>query len=373
MREFFYYTKAERIGIVVLILLCLLLVVVPSFFPDRAADQLGDPAEMEAIVEKWALGEESASSAEPTDESPQALVPFDPNQATRDVLEAAQLPQRTIRAWLSYTGKGGRWTSTDDLRRFRALAAEDLERIQPLLRFPAEGSPAASSPQTEVPQLFPFDPNTVTEKELLTLGVPAKVARTWVKYTQNGGRFREARDIERVYGLSDQAVEQLLPYVQVPEAEEGHDRPGDQEPEGREEPKPAAAPLRIDINQAGPEEWQQLRGIGPKLSSRIVRFRDKLGGFISIDQVGETYGLPDSTFQRIRTQLQASPIQPSLRVNVLNKQGLGSHPYISYQEAEVLINYRSKHGPFQNVEDLRQVIALKKETLEKITPYLSFE
>ena len=218
------------------------------------------------------------------------------------------------------------------------------------------------------PSFFSFDPNTISEDELVSLGVPAKVASTWVKYTQNGGRFREPRDIERVYGLSDELVERLLDYIVIANSAAVDDPPWE-----TKEAAPAALAVRIDINQAGVEEWQQLRGIGPKLSSRIVRFRDKLGGFVSVGQVGETYGLPDSTFQQIQGQLEPSSILRPLMINSLDKQGLGSHPYISYQEAEVVLNYRSKHGPFQSIDDLRQVRALKEETLAKITPYLSFD
>ena len=60
----------------------------------------------------------------------------------------------------------------------------------------------------------------------------------------------------------------------------------------------------LNVNTATEEEWKALPGIGDVLSKRIVKFRTKLKGFISVQQVGQTYGLADSVFQKILPYLR---------------------------------------------------------------------
>ncbi|MEK7256097.1 MAG: helix-hairpin-helix domain-containing protein, partial [Bacteroidota bacterium] len=118
----------------------------------------------------------------------------------------------------------------------------------------------------------------------------------------------------------------------------------------------------------------KLKGIGTFYAKRIVNFREKLGGFYSIQQVGETFGLPDSTFQKIQPLLQASPVFRKIKVNAATLEELKSHPYFSNFQATVLFNYRQQHGNFTNLESLKKIAAAFKDSdWERLEPYLSFE
>ena len=243
-----------------------------------------------------------------------------------------------------------------------------------------KGDGANGNTVTETaPELFPFDPNRASLSELLALGIAPRVAQTLINYRKKGGVFRQPGDLERIYGLEPEILERLLPFIRIPEDPEG--RPAG-DPGRRQEPAagqgfhvPAAepGPVLIDINQATPDEWQRLYGIGPVLSARIVRFRDKLGGFASADQLAETYGLPDSTFQRIRQNLAISPVLRKLAVNRLGWRELAAHPYLNERQAQAIERYRLEHGRFTGTDDLVRVRVLPAETLEKLSPYFSFE
>ena len=193
MQEFFHYTKAERIGIISLIVLCVCVWVFPRFLPERAGSGEGDFADLEALAAQW---EQAAPERETSELSPAEIgevSPFDPNEAPRTTLEALALPANTIRAWLSYTSKGGRWRSVDDMRRFRALQAEDLDRIQPYLLFAGRSNDQFIGEQDAAPRavdVHPFDPNTVSAEELENMGVSSRVATTWQRFLAGGGRFR---------------------------------------------------------------------------------------------------------------------------------------------------------------------------------------
>ncbi|OYU54284.1 MAG: hypothetical protein CFE25_16830 [Chitinophagaceae bacterium BSSC1] len=159
---------------------------------------------------------------------------------------------------------------------------------------------------TRVAHYFPFDPNTISPKQWQELGVRDKTILTIQHYLQKGGRFRKPEDLRKIWGMKPAEADLLIPYVQFPvPIAEGK----------KEEPVWKAAPLQdssklkphknwnltpIDINLADTEAWMKFPGIGEVLAARIVKFRDKMGGFKSVEQVGKTYGIKDSLFQLMK-------------------------------------------------------------------------
>jgi competence ComEA-like helix-hairpin-helix protein len=107
---------------------------------------------------------------------------------------------------------------------------------------------------------------------------------------------------------------------------------------------------------------------------RIVNFREKLGGFYSVDQLAETYGLPDSTYQLIRPRLICrNAVVRKININDASVEELKNHPYIKWNLANVIMQYRKQHGPFKSIEQLEQLLLVTKEQLVKLLPYLSVE
>jgi competence ComEA-like helix-hairpin-helix protein len=127
----------------------------------------------------------------------------------------------------------------------------------------------------------------------------------------------------------------------------------------------------IDINIADTSAFVSLPGIGSKLASRIVSFREKLGGFCTIEQIGETYGLPDSTFQKIKQYLKIdNPSLKKIDLNTATVDDLKIHPYIRLSLANPIVAYRNEHGAFSKIEDIKKVMAVTDEIYKKIAPYL---
>ncbi|WP_298707717.1 helix-hairpin-helix domain-containing protein [Chitinophaga sp.] len=128
----------------------------------------------------------------------------------------------------------------------------------------------------------------------------------------------------------------------------------------------------IDINTADSAEWERLPYIGAGYAGRIVRFRERLGGFYNHKQVSETYGLPDSVFKKIQPYLQLG--DESLRkidLNETDEKSLADHPYINTKLARAIIRYRSANGRFRQVEDLRALPLVNDSIYRKIEKYLT--
>ncbi|HYK45506.1 MAG TPA: helix-hairpin-helix domain-containing protein [Parafilimonas sp.] len=150
--------------------------------------------------------------------------------------------------------------------------------------------------------LFEFDPNTLSKEGFKKLGLNDKVIQTIFNYRSKGGYFKVPDDIRKVYGLSATDAERLLPYIRIASIS-SKERNYSQEKHDNEHNYPQRSEKKIEINTATADEWKSLPGIGEVLGNRIVKFRNAIGGFKSVDQVRKTYGLSDSTFKAIMPYL----------------------------------------------------------------------
>jgi competence ComEA-like helix-hairpin-helix protein len=218
-------------------------------------------------------------------------------------------------------------------------------------------------------ELFHFDPNTASIQEWERLGIKDKTIRTIQNYLEKGGHFKTPEDLKKIYGLRDDEYQRLFPFIRIQGEVKNSETAGYKEPATYLSKRSYTI---ADINTADTTAFISLPGIGSKLATRIINFREKLGGFYSIDQVKETYGLPDSTFQKIKPYLQAnSNAIKKININKATADELKTHPYIKYNIANPIIAYRKQHGPFEKIEDIKKVMVVTDEMYEKISPYLT--
>lgn len=220
-------------------------------------------------------------------------------------------------------------------------------------------------------ELFYFDPNTTTASDWKRLGLRDKTIVTIQNYVSKGGHFYKPEDIGKIWGLHPDEIERLLPYVQIAAQENAY---SEKNPSPKTYDKPKYIPSSININVADTAALIALPGIGSKLAQRIVNFRDKLGGFYKIEQVGETFGLPDSTFQKIKPRLtvNATAIK-QLNINTATIDELKAHPYLRYNIANAIIQYRTQHGNFSAVADLKKIMLITEDIFVKVSPYLTVQ
>lgn len=130
----------------------------------------------------------------------------------------------------------------------------------------------------------------------------------------------------------------------------------------------------LDINEADSIAFEKLPAIGEKLSSRIVRYRERLGGFISILQIKEVYGISDSTFNLISPLLTIDKnYKPrQIEINTVEYAALRKHPYATHEFTKLLMAYRKANGPYKERVDLEKVEELDKSIVQKLLPYLIF-
>lgn len=377
--EYFNFTRSERVGAFVVVFFCLVSIFFPHVYSYLNKQTQTNYTQFKAEIAEFRASQANLESMAFVEYE---LFNFDPNTASVEEFQRLGLSKKVANTIIKYR-KYNRFEVTDDLSKIYTLKDSDFERLRPhvvikpiLLEDEVVASRRKVDELKPEIELFPFDPNTASEAELSSLGLPKNTVKAIVNYRSKVGNFETKTDLQKIYTLSEAEYVRLEQYIEITtqntiqneqqlafrEANEGDTTEDDSEP----------STLRIDINQSMSGDWQQIRGIGSNYAKRIIQFRTALGGFISIEQVGETYGLPDSVFQQIKPYLIDSPILSHIPLNTATIDELNDHPYISWKQAKLLVNFRKQHGPYQSVEDIRKIRALKPKDIERFAPYLKF-
>jgi competence protein ComEA len=218
-------------------------------------------------------------------------------------------------------------------------------------------------------RLFAFNPNTASKEELMSLGFPPFVASRVENYRSKGGKFIIKSDLLKLYGMDTALYSTLYAWIELPV-----EKPLKKFEEKKEfETNRKLVGVKFDLNLADSTQFISVYGIGSKLSSRIIKYRDRLGGFISTDQLKELYGLDTVVIKELilKTFIAENYKPATLELNSATEKELATHPYIRYSIAKAITAYRFQHGSFKSIEDLTQIAIVDKPTFEKIKPYLS--
>lgn len=366
--DYLYFTQIERFGLIFLLAFCLAFFAVPRFYSWFSATDGGDiPVADDAPAAVFAKNE----IVETEQAAPAKTFRFNPNLADFDDFIALGLSAKTAKSILNYRSKGGTFRRPEDLAKIYTLSEKDFERLRPFIVLAEEktddftaGDVPENTPEAAVAALQPFDPNTVSAEQLRAMQLPAKTIQGWQNYLAKGGSFRFKEDVKRLYNLSENDYERLLPFVSLPSKTEGKFSSGKW--------SKVVENQLIDINAAETEQWTRLPGIGEGWARKILNWRDKLGGFSSVEQVAETRFLPDSVFQKIRPLLVCGkPDFNRISINTADWKTLNEHPYIESKQARWIIAYREQHGNYRSVDDLLKIPEIKRDWLERVRPYLS--
>jgi len=131
---------------------------------------------------------------------------------------------------------------------------------------------------------------------------------------------------------------------------------------------------KIDINTGDSATFEKLYGIGPVLSARIIKYRRLLGGYASIEQLKEVYGLSAETYEAIREKIFAdSTVITRININSAGYKELAHFPYFEKYEISAILKYREIKGTIKSIDDLIDNKLITAEKAIKVQPYLKYE
>jgi competence protein ComEA len=247
----------------------------------------------------------------------------------------------------------------------------DVEVNTEMLSSPQERTQVARKDPDDQVSLFKFDPNTASFGDLTSLGIPGKVAGTLIRYRNSGGNFRRPEDIMKVYGMDSVMAKTLIPYINIVKPDiMKEDKLPAMISENKKDP---AVILRLNINRCDSADLEVLPGIGPVLSVRIIKYRELLGGYVSVSQLKEVYGIPDSVYRVISGMISIdSTAVRKININSAGFRELDRHPYLERYDVQAILKYRELKGRIEGMNELKTNNILKGEKATRIIPYLLF-
>ncbi len=371
IKEFLRYNYNERKGILYLAALLLIMIVIYTwitYYPVRNEFVI---TAMENKIDSSAISlTEDVSRITPIE-----IPSFNPNEVNRSQLVSWGVSEKTASIWMKYLSKGGKFKHAEDIGKIYGLREDIKQTLMSHINFPSPPSAISVSqdPIRLSKTIEPIDPNLAGLHSLIDIGIPKYTASHLINYRSKGAYFHTLSDLSQVYGMNDSLLQEISPYLSFnPDPNKDStksDAPFLEASKPKAIIKPEKIILPFDINTCDTNTLKSLSGIGSVLAKRIVAYRERLGGYYSLEQLHEVYGLPDTTFNKIQSKiLLRTPIH-KLKINL---DSLLYHPYIPPKIAKIILNYRSNHGPFTNIESLAQIRAIDDVLIRKISPYLDF-
>ena len=129
----------------------------------------------------------------------------------------------------------------------------------------------------------------------------------------------------------------------------------------------------VELNTADTLTLKKIPGIGSGYSRRIVKYRNLLGGFYSVAQLREVYGIEEELYQSLCNWFHVdTAFIAKLPVNYLPQDSLAKHPYINYKQAKAIIIIRKQKGRLSGWENLQLLEEFTGTDEERLRAYLAF-
>ena len=262
----------------------------------------------------------------------------------------------------------------------QSLSDASLHNLDSLLalRQTAIEQQLAKKPQ-EIAELhpFPFNPNTLTEEEWRQIGLTDRQVRNIMNYKAKGGKFYSKNDLGKLYTISEEDFAQLEPFIVLPEVQRNtgfkSESKNKEEQKGEEWKSVKKDIPFVDLNTVDSTTLVELPQIGGYMASRIIEFRDKLGGFVNADQLRDVKGMDDARFAAIQPYIKISDVNPRrIDVNRADFKTLVHHPYLSYEQVKRIFNQREKRGMIKNWTQLEELLREEGDVHPLLEQYVMF-
>ena len=355
IKQYFNFSKKDRNAIIILASFILIMIVAIIIIDNIQLKSRYDFTEFEKALEEW---ENSRAISEI---SYQTFFVFDPNLISGQKLDSLLIPGFVKRNIVNYREAGGRFASPADFRKIYGMNDSIYEVIEKYIQIYKKPKTKTKPVKlNEEVVLDFFDPNQASFQELTKLGFNSFQANNIVEYRKKGGSFKIEDDLLKIYGIDSAFFLTIKKFIQIKI----------QAPPIRKEDNPAF--LLVELNSTDSTELVKLPGIGPFFASRIIKYRNLLGGFYSKQQLLEVYNFSEETYSDIKNSVLADSIQlKKIRINFSGYRELIRHPYLNNNQVNAILNYREKNGSFSSVNQIRLANLVDSTTFYKIKPYLN--
>ncbi|MEO9892418.1 helix-hairpin-helix domain-containing protein [Aurantibacter sp.] len=232
--------------------------------------------------------------------------------------------------------------------------------------------------QKDTVKIYPFNPNFITDYKGYTLGMSVEEINRLHDFRKGNKYLNSKEEFQEITKVSDSLVNKIAPFFKFPVwvKNSSKQKVKDQQKLGGERLKNNIATkeneVLLDLNLATAMDLKAVYGIGEKLSARIIKFRDRLGGFLVEGQLYHVYGLEAEVIDRLlkKFKIKTLPTVNRINVNTAAVDDLTKLVYFNYDIAQEIVNYRDTNGQFMAFDELALVEGFPKDKLEIIQLYL---
>lgn len=218
---------------------------------------------------------------------------------------------------------------------------------------------------------FAFNPNNVGMDSLLRLGFSKFASNNLINYRNKGGRIYDLDKLKSIYGMDQALIEELREFIVFDVQPVAEKKEPPEKPEFTKN-KIATVELHfVELNGADTTELMKLKGIGRYKATRIIEYRQRLGGFLDVSQLREIPQIEDSLYYELEPFLSVNPeLIQKTDLNAADYRTLIRHPYMTKEAVNLILNYRKQHGPYKKPEEIKRIRAFKEDFVNKILPYI---
>ena len=250
-------------------------------------------------------------------------------------------------------------------------STNDSKEKQEWLAFQTEIDSLKQIKRDYIPKIYPFNPNFITDFKGQKLGMSVSEIDRLLAFRKTNKYVNTPEDFQKVTKISDSLLNTMVPYFKFPDwvTNKKEFKSKYKSFENKKEKI-----VILDINQATKEDLIKVYGIGPALSDRILKLKDLLGGFVSMEQMNDVWGLSPEVIENLNKNFKVSVLPKVNKVDINNAsiKELMLFPYFKYALAKAIVTYRSMNGDFKNNADLTKINGFPNEKLNVISLYLYF-
>jgi len=225
-------------------------------------------------------------------------------------------------------------------------------------------------------KMYPFNPNFITDFKGYKLGMKVEEIDRLLAFRKQGKFANSPEEFQKVTRISDSLLDAIAPFFKFPDwvnkKNQGNYQNSYAKSNWKEFPKKVAMKV-LDINQATKEDLMKVYGIGDAISDRILAQKDTYGGFVSMEQMNEIWGLSPEVISNLNKYFKITSLPKIKKININNAsiKELGQFPYFKYPISKNIVTYRSMNGDLK-IEDLANIKAFPVDKVKIIVLYLEF-
>ncbi|WP_282180570.1 ComEA family DNA-binding protein [Maribacter stanieri] len=220
---------------------------------------------------------------------------------------------------------------------------------------------------------YPFNPNFITDYKGYTLGMSVDEIDRLHSFRDENKYVNSAKEFQNVTNVSDSLLNAISPNFKFPAWTQNKEKNSSKKTNIYVVKPENSKIVYKDLNTTTAEELQEINGIGEKLSARIIKFRDRLGGFVIDDQLFDVYGLEKEVVNKTLRKFKviSKPEIIKINVNTATAAELSKLIYLQKHVAESIVNYRNLNGSINSLNELLKIEDFPAERINRITLYLS--